>query len=254
MDQPTAQQLYLDLLKRCLLGLIYRDPPSSAPRIGEYSTRIFIDKFREAGRDIPSQAHSMIGLYRMNNVQTCVEQVLADGIPGDLMETGVWRGGTTIFMRGILQAYGVTDRKVWVADSFAGLPEPDLASHPVDEFWLPMTGWIAVDLETVRSNFERYGLLDDQVEFLKGWFKDSLPKAPVEKLAVLRLDGDLYASTWDAMVNLYPKLSPGGFIIVDDYNLASCREAIHDYRETHQINEYIKDIDGHGVYWRKRLG
>ncbi|MBP1468166.1 hypothetical protein EYB53_020815 [Candidatus Chloroploca sp. M-50] len=90
------RQMYLELLKRCLLGMIYEDPPTAAPPIGGYKTERYLATFREMGRDLPSQAHSMIGLRRMNNLQACIEQVLADGVPGDLIETGVWRGGATI--------------------------------------------------------------------------------------------------------------------------------------------------------------
>ena len=252
-DSSDPRQMYLELLKRALLGMIYEDPPLSAPAVGGYKTEVYVAKFRELGRDLPSQAHSMIGLRRMHNLQVCIEQVLADGVPGDLMETGVWRGGATIFMRGVLKAYGVTDRSVWVADSFAGLPTPDIEAYPVDAFWESSAGGIAVDLETVRKNFQRYDLLDDQVRFLKGWFQDSLPHAPIASLAVLRLDGDLYQSTWDALTHLYPKLSPGGFLIVDDFNLKSCWQAIHDYRGAHGIDEPIHDIDGCGACWQRRM-
>ncbi len=249
---PETRQLYLNLLKNCILGMIYEDAPLRAPAIGSFATQIYIRKFREMGRDLPSQAHSMIGLRRMNNLQSCIEQVLADNIPGDLIETGVWRGGAVIFMRGVLKAYGITDRKVWVADSFAGLPTPNLEHFPIDEAWQSSAGRIAVSLETVRQNFARYDLLDDQVQFLKGWFKDTLPGAPIAQLAVLRLDGDLYESTWDALTQLYPKLAPGGFVIVDDYYLKSCEKAVHDYRTAQGIGEPLINIDGMACYWRKQ--
>ena len=96
----------------------------------------------------------------------------------------------------------------------------------------------------------RPALLDDQVRFLKGWFKDTLPTAPIAQLAVLRLDGDLYESTWDALTHLYPKLSQGGFVIIDDYNHESCQQAVHDYRTQHGVDAPILDIDRIGVYWR----
>lgn len=243
--------MYLELLKRCLLGMIYEDPPDIAPTVGGYETQLYIAKFRETGRDIPSQAHSMIGLRRMNNLQHCIEQVLADGIPGDLIETGVWRGGATIFMRGVLKAYDVTDRAVWVADSFEGLPQADVEAHPSNVTWAQMQGYFAVDMETVCRNFEKYGLLDKQVHFLKGWFKDTLPTAQITQLAILRLDGDLYESTWDALTHLYPKVNRGGFVLIDDHNIASCRQAVHDYRAQQGIATPILDIDGYGVYWRK---
>jgi O-methyltransferase len=111
---------------------------------------------------------------------------------------------------------------------------------------------LAVGVDEVRSNFARYGLLDDQVRFLEGWFADTLPSAPIERLAVLRLDGDMYASTMDALEPLYPKVSPGGFVIVDDYALPGCRRAVDEYRARDGIDEPIVDIDGMGVFWRRR--
>ena len=106
-------------------------------------------------------------------------------------------------------------------------------------------------METVQANFERYDLMDDQVRFLKGWFRDTLHLAPIERLAVLRLDGDMYESTMDALTALYGKVSPGGFVIVDDYFLPNCRQAIGDFRAARGIDEPIQEIDGNGVFWEK---
>jgi hypothetical protein len=208
---------------------------------------------REQGADQPTNAPTMIGLKRLDNLQFCIEDALANGVPGDLIETGVWRGGATILMRAVLKAYGVEDRRVWVADSFEGLPPPDPGIYPSDKGnRLHTSDQLAVSLEQVKSNFERYGLLDERVHFLKGWFRDTLPEAPIEKLAVVRLDGDMYESTMDALVNLYPKLSVGGYLIVDDYGvLLPCRQAVHDYREAHGISEGIQPIDWTGVFWRR---
>ena len=103
----SAQDLYLDLMMRSLTDWLYDE---------------FAEPVRTEGLDWPARAHTMVGMKRLANVRQCVEHVLSDGIPGDLIETGAWRGGTTIFMRAILKAHGVTDRTVWVADSFAGLP------------------------------------------------------------------------------------------------------------------------------------
>jgi hypothetical protein len=101
-------------------------------------------------------------------------------------------------------------------------------------------------------NFEKYNLLDENVVFLKGWFKDTLPNAPIDKLAVIRLDGDIYESTWDSITNLYPKLQPGGFIIIDDYYVnKSCEQAITDYQNKFGITEEINRIDWAGGYWQK---
>ena len=155
-------------------------------------------------------------------------------------------------MRAILSAYGVVDRKVFVADSFEGLPKPDSKKYPADKGDKHyIHTYLAVSEENVKNNFRKYGLLDDQVVFLKGWFKDTLPNAPVEKLSILRLDGDMYGSTMEALESLYPKLSSGGFCIVDDYALRGCQMAIDDYRSRHQINSEMKGVDATGRYWRK---
>ena len=160
----------------------------------------------------------MIGLKRMENIEFCVKNIIADKIPGDLIETGVWRGGATIFMRALLKVNNVDDRVVWVADSFEGLPKPDEDKYAADKGDKHHTKEeLAIGVEIVKANFEKYGLLDDQVKFLVGWFKDTLPTAPIKKLALIRLDGDMYGSTMDALVSLYPKLSPGGYLIIDDW-------------------------------------
>jgi O-methyltransferase len=214
----------------------------------------FDPELRLEGRDWPADAETMIGLRRLNNIQYCVEDVLRSRVPGDLIETGVWRGGATIFMRALLKAYGDTDRRVWVADSFHGLPEPDAANYPEDsQFNLSKYPELSVSLEQVKANFARYGLLDDQVRFLVGWFRDTLPSAPIERLAVLRLDGDLYESTMDALRVLYPKLSSGGYVIVDDYGaVPPCKSAVDAYRNEHAISEPLEQVDWSGVFWRKR--
>lgn len=256
---PTAVQLYLDLVKRAVLNQIYqdRDVFRIAPDTGTgyRGTEVFDHdaEARALGNGWPMQAHSMIGVKRLDNIQECVSTILADGVPGDLIETGVWRGGACIFMRAMLAAHEVTDRKVWVADSFEGMPVPDGDSYPADEGWdlTRANTVLGVPEEHVRDHFDRYGLLDGQVEFLKGWFRDTLPAAPIDRLAYLRLDGDLYESTMDALVHLYPKLSPGGFVTIDDYALEPCKLAVEDYRTKFGIDDEIVEIDWSGVYWRK---
>jgi hypothetical protein len=269
MTQADPQQLYLDLIKRCVLNIPYVDaelnPIQPYGRARTAVLKVF-DRAgiqlahrrrgnylrRMEGTDFSDVAHTMLSWQRLDNVQHCVETVLRENIRGDLIETGVMRGGTVILMRAVLKAFGVTDRVVWAADSFEGLPAPDVDRYPADrgaEWHLrPLT---EVGLDYVKRNFDRYGLLDDQVRFIKGWFRDTLSVAPVRELAVLRLDGDLYESTMDALVPLYPKLSTGGFLIVDDYNLPACRKAIHDYRDQHGITEPIIPVDAAAVYWRK---
>lgn len=205
------------------------------------------------GKDWPIDADSMIGYKRLTNIQDCVTDVLHNKIEGDLIETGVWRGGAVIFMRAILKAYNCTNRIVWAADSFDGLPMPNENKYVADKEDKHYTyDELKVSLETVKENFKKYDLLDEQVQFLKGWFKDTLPNAPINKLAIIRLDGDMYESTMDGLSNLYPKLSKGGFIIIDDWGaVEGCKLAVMDYRRQNNISEEIIPIDMDGVFWKK---
>lgn len=289
-DVEHLTRLYLELLKRCLTDTIYADDPMAPMVPFDYGAdrgwlknkvlhalraflearRIYlvephrnsffdygtmtageIEALRQKGEDWPPRAHTMIGRRRLDNLQHCVESVIRDDVPGDLLEAGVWRGGATILMRAVLAAFGETGRTVWVADSFTGLPPPDPGSYPADADDRHHTqGFLAVSRAQVARNFERYGLLDGQVKFLEGWFRDTMATAPIRSLAVLRLDGDMYESTIEVLDGLYRKVSPGGYVIVDDYALPACRSAITDFRERERIAEPIVPIDNIGVYWR----
>jgi O-methyltransferase len=270
MAAGRAVELYLELMKGCLTRQLFTDssrvlvPPTKLQRrfpalLSLQSRRRsrelgFDRRLRIEGRDWPTQAETMIGLARLDNLEHCVSDVVKERVPGDLIETGVWRGGATIFMRAVLAAYGDTSRTVWVADSFEGLPKPDRARYPADEgdeHW-KMAADLAISADAVRANFEKYGLLDDQVQFLVGWFRDTLPTAPIERLAVVRLDGDMYESTMDGLRSLYPKLSVGGYLIVDDYGaVPACRKAVDDYRREHGVTDTIQTIDWTGVFWQR---
>lgn len=273
----SLPEAYIELLKRTVLGdaagpvTVYqpvREPPSGRltgpllPRLLRREGAMLarpanIDLSQnEEGQlsvwDLPAWPLTMIGSRRLDNVEACMRSVLDAKIPGDFIETGVWKGGTTIFMRGLLRAYGVADRRVYVADSFEGVPPPDEGRYP-DDSGLDFHLWpdLAVDLESVRGNFARLGLLDDQVEFVKGWFRDTLPALRGHQWAVVRLDGDLYESTTDALENLYDGLSTGGWLIVDDFEIAACRQAVTDFRSARGITEPIVEIDANGVCWQK---
>ena len=251
----TAPALYLDLLKRTLTNTVFSEEPNVEDKLISRFVANHVEQYQN------SDAVSMLPLVRFDNLQDCIENVLRDGVPGDLIETGVWRGGATIFMRALLKIHKVQDRTVWVADSFEGLPEPDAEKYPREaESYksAAMTKYykhLAVGLEDVKRNFAAFGMLDDQVKFLKGWFSDTLPTAPIEKLAVLRLDGDYYESTMDALVNLYDRLSIGGYVIIDDYgedHWTYCRQAVEEFRQERGITEEIIRVDKPCSYWRKQ--
>jgi O-methyltransferase len=248
----TARDLYLDLLIKILINTVYEDPAIN-PRVRPLAVEPFNPATRSIGRDWPTQAHTMVGRTRLENLRELSQRVLDDGIAGDFIETGVWRGGCCILMRGVLAANQVTDRKVYVADSFAGLPAANEKAYPADAGWDPRSikEHLAISLETVKDNFSRYGLLDEQVVFVKGLFSDMLPSLSAGPFALLRLDGDMYESTHVALESLYPKLSPGGFIVIDDYSLTPCKLAVADFRTRMGITAPLHEVDWTGIWWRK---
>ncbi len=261
LDLPSAQagiDLYLELLKASLGDFLYdRDAAQDWPdytytdlQTGKKHALTDYAELKQKGLIASQQAHTMIGMLRMNQLQVAIETVLAEQIPGDLIETGVLRGGACILMRGILKAYGCRDRQVWVADSFAGFPPEQLRQRGIADPEAFNT--LAASLESVRETFRRYHLLDEQVQFLKGFFENSLQQAPLKQVAVLRLDSDFYESTLAVLEALYPRLSVGGYLIVDDYYaFADCREAVREYRKAHQITSPLQRVDPVCVYWRK---
>ena len=208
---------------------------------------------REFGQDVPVLGDTGVGLHRLRSLRQCIEDVLRDEVPGDLLETGVWRGGASIYMRAVLASHGVTDRTVWLADSFEGPPVPDLEKYPQDaDIYLHLLPAMAVSEDSVKATAARYGLLDNQMKFLTGWFKDTLPGAPITNLSILRLDGDLYESTIQVLDEMYDRVSPGGYVVIDDYqSFPECRQATDDFRARKQVTEPLIEIDRDAVLWRK---
>jgi hypothetical protein len=276
---PALRRRYLDLLKPALVNLLYAEDAvrldtalsGSLDSDGLARQRMLRDvryerpdayaevvaTKREGGLDGfwgARLSHTMIGLDGLANLERCAHRVFADGVPGDFLEAGVCHGGASIFMRALQVAYDEGGRATWLADSFAGVPPPE---HPVDrEHDLDLTEervpWMAASLDAVRDNFATYDLLSDNVRFLPGLFADTLPDAPVERLAILRIDGDLYESTRDALVALYDRVSDGGYVIVDDYGcLEPCRIAVDEFLAERGLEVEIDQVDWTRVCWRK---
>ena len=195
------------------------------------------------------QGLSMVGLKRLDNLEMLFNHIEARKIPGDLIECGVWRGGASLFMRGLLKAHGITERTLHLVDSFDGLPK---ASTDADDDSWSVSEVLKVPLESVQGAFERYGLLDNQVQFHKGYFRDSLPafrETFKGRIALLRMDGDMYESTTDILYNLVDLMSPGACIVVDDWLIPVCQRAVKDFFATHSIEPRIHEIDATAVFF-----
>lgn len=202
-------------------------------------------------RNYSEFSYTLVGRKRLDNLHRCIEDILESGVPGDFLEAGVWRGGCCIMMRAVLAAHDCRNRNVWLADSFAGLPpsaRPEDQAYPMDSSLLPV---LAVPVEEVQKNFARFGLLDEQVKFLPGWFHESLPGSETGPLALLRIDCDLYESTMAVLDALYSRVPTGGWVIIDDYGiLPPCRQAVDEFRGRHGITAELEPIDEHAVCWK----
>ena len=203
--------------------------------------------------DWPLDGLTMVGLARLDDLQERVQTIVADGIPGDLIEAGSWRGGASLLMRATLDSLEGSGREVLVADSFQGFPAAggehgdgyDLSSD------LAGVDFLAVPREEVAQTFARLGV-DRGVTFVPGFFQDTLPGLSGRRWAIVRLDGDTYESTQVALESLYPGLSAGGYLIVDDYlMLDECRAAVDDFRAAHGITEPMEQIDWCAARWRR---
>lgn len=208
---------------------------------------------------------TMLSEQRLDNIIDLTTRVLEAGIPGDLIECGVWQGGGSILMKSVLAAYG-SAKTLFCADSFVGLPAKDVTDEMEDLAKdaqgrtrpMELAGDLSVGgAQTVIRNFENFKMMDSNVKFLVGWFNETLPVAPVQQLALLRMDGDMYSSTISILDSLYHKVAPGGYIIIDDYGYwPQCKKAVHDWFDGHGQSEVLKGInviDDTGVWFRKPL-
>jgi cephalosporin hydroxylase len=214
------------LLRRRRIG-------AAPPKIGKFPTFL---------------PYAPMGKVRLEHLEQCLDVVREEQIGGDLVECQTGRGGGAIFMRGYLDAYEAPHGTVWVADEFrASAPpkkEPTLDS---DEL-----AGLQADLNLVRDGFERFDLFDDRVKFLQGPL-DSVGRAPITEIALLRLGHGIGEDARAVLEQLYPKLAPGGFVIVDDYQDNACEKAVDGFRSEYGITDKLEKVDWTCVTWRKSV-
>lgn len=244
--QNTNRMFFYESIESAVRG--YRSPVQSASRL---------KKIMNVVKKMNSPALTMCGDASLQFLKKSMTTVLNENIHGDFLEAGVWRGGIPLLMRAFLHEQQDTSRKVWLADSFCGLPTSwKQIQNPKDRFaslLMNLFGQLAVSQKQVEDSFRRFNLLDQQVVFLPGWFNQTMPRISKEqKFSILRLDGDYYESTRDVLIHLYPLLSQNGFIIIDDYNLPfGCKKAVDEFRNQNKILSPLVRINNQSVYWRK---
>jgi O-methyltransferase len=190
-----------------------------------------------------------------------VNAVLSLGIPGDFVECGVWRGGASFLIADLLRQAEIHDRKVWLFDSFEGLPPPEEIDGPAAQAYTENTGssWYfdncSASFEEVQQTAMDLGLLP-YTEFVKGWFDQTLPvnRERIGPIAILRIDGDWYSSVRCCLDNLYDQVVDGGFVIFDDYyTWEGCAIALHEFlgarRLGHRIESMVSESADNQLYW-----
>ena len=250
-DAEALRLAYLGLLKLALCDLTGTRTMSVSRLIdGTLASRELAGedrRLRSAGLDWPLHGLTMVGLNRLDNLQACVESVVRDGVEGDVIEAGAWRGGASILMRATLDSLGASERSVHVADSFEGFPAADALGD------LNAIDFLAVPVEEVSESFARFGL-EHGVRFVPGFFEESLPALAGDRWALVRLDADTYEATRAALDALYPGLAVGGYLVVDDYGAMErqeCRRAVDEFRARHGIDDPLEEVDWTCVQWRR---
>ena len=247
---------YLQAMKLTLTGSLLRTPwlnPGTG-NLTNLKQNPYDDAMRIKGLDWPLFGLTMVGQKRLENIQELLIRAIHDDLPGDFVECGVWRGGASIFAKAVIEAYASRSRHVHLADSFEGLPRSTQARD--DDSWSRMD-YLKVNKDEIAGSFRDLGLLDSGVRFHKGFFRYSMPRLRAEletnekQIAVLRMDGDMYESTMDILYNLYDLVPVGGCVIVDDWIIPVCQQAITEFRKRNEVFDEIVPIDSTGMFWCK---
>jgi O-methyltransferase len=244
-----ARNAYLDLVKRSITNYHYLggDTPFEAFRcVNHYDLQKSKWKIDDLARPL-----TLLTAGQLNLIENAVLALEQRKVPGDYIEAGIWRGGVIVFLRALLGAYGIQGRRILAADSFAGIPKNvRVQNDPVDGW---SDRWVAT-LDEVKANISRFGLLDGRIEFVVGFFADSLPALAGRQYALIRLDSDSYESVETSLAYLYPMLSHSGIVIIDDWHIQSCKKAVMDYREKHGITAPIRAHEGNAFWVKGEIG
>jgi cephalosporin hydroxylase len=254
----TEVDRYLDILKGAVLDEHYLE---SEVRIEylldavEAKRPIGLDKVRDPAHNLPAQTRRLraareaglkrdeygnatwfpftdMGRRQLDRLHEALDTIGVDEVPGDVVECATGRGGAAIFMKGHLTANGARQRRVWVADRFK-------------------SGSQAPGLNEVREGFHRFGLLDDGVRFLQGEYAATLPDADIDDIAVLRIGAASDSDVETALELLHDRVSPGGFVFIDDYTDDACKKIVDDFRSRHAVTDPLELVGPAAATWRR---
>ena len=211
-----------------------------------------------------ARPYTMTSPERVAALADAVRYTVVNAIPGDIVECGVWRGGSMMAVARTLVALGDTSRDLWLFDTYEGMSPPTaedvsysgrsaeaiLAKTPREA---GMNYWCIASVEDVAENIRGTGYPPDRIHLVKGKVEDTLPAEGLGRIALLRLDTDWYESTRHELVHLWPRLEPGGVMIVDDYgHWQGARRAVDEYFEPLRPRPLLHRIDYTGRSCIKR--
>jgi O-methyltransferase len=205
-----------------------------------------------------TRPYTMTSVERMYSLYKATEYISQARIGGDIVECGVWRGGSAMICAYELMRQRDTKRKIYLYDTYEGMTRPT----KVDKAIMGQSGalpiwqkhqkgqkneWCYADLEDVKRNMAKTKYPLGHIKFIKGRVEDTIPKETPQKIALLRLDTDWYASTKHELIHLYPRLVPGGVLIIDDYgHWAGSKKAVDEYFQKHKTPMLLQRIDYSG--------
>jgi O-methyltransferase len=198
--------------------------------------------------------YTMTSLERMFSLYKAVEYVVKNKIPGDLVECGVWRGGSSMLMALTLIKMEEEKRKIYLYDTYSGMTEPGefdirFDGQAAKKEWLANVGkdknrWCYASIDEVKMNLLSVGYPEEKLIFVQGDIRKSLPKVMPQEIAILRLDTDWYELTYHELCHLFPRLLTRGVIIVDDYGFwKGARKAVERYFKENNINILLGRVD-----------
>jgi hypothetical protein len=237
-NQSNFRDRYLDLLKRSLTNYLYREQATLREQewdVNQGSSGVF-------DFDIPAQGHTVMRVASLSHLQLLAGDLLARGIPGDVLEAGCFRGGGGVLLRAAFDAD--VSRVIWMADTFEGIPLPhSKVGREIDET-IEWTSRYEASKEQVQDTFRRYGYgqPDGRVRYIVGGFNETLKSAPFEQLALVHVDADSHDSVLDALTLSYKSIVPGGYIVIDDYHLHGVRTAVATFRSTVGITSPVLPV------------
>ena len=248
---PTTAQAkqFTHLLKHAVAGSLYDELGACAA--GDAGCDISVAgaynaELRRTGGDWPLVGHTMIGLVRLDVIAEQLTRIIDQGVAGDFVELGIWRGGACIFAQSLFRFRGQTSRKVIGMDVFDRMP--GYGSERIQSY-------LAVPVDKVRHNFDKYGVLDANVHLIKGLFADTLPTFAglSQSIAFLRIDGNFYHSYESSLYYLYDLVPVGGVVYFDDIpNFKDCLRAWEDFKRDQGLPETLTYTEGCGSWFVKQ--